>query len=101
MKKTGDLVQKVVRLISKQMTGIEPASPAWEAGVLPMNYICLRCFNEVYYTSYLPDCKAENQVNTVKLSLLRYLSYCNGFFRFMEKMGSNGVKSGVKNGVRL
>ena len=23
------------------MTGIEPASPAWEAGVLPMNYICL------------------------------------------------------------
>jgi hypothetical protein len=22
------------------MTGIEPASPAWEAGVLPMNYIC-------------------------------------------------------------
>ena len=25
---------------SKQMTGIEPASPAWEAGVLPMNYIC-------------------------------------------------------------
>ena len=25
----------------KQMTGIEPASPAWEAGVLPMNYICI------------------------------------------------------------
>ena len=24
----------------KQITGIEPASPAWEAGVLPMNYIC-------------------------------------------------------------
>lgn len=23
------------------MTGIEPASPAWEAGVLPMNYICV------------------------------------------------------------
>ena len=25
----------------KQMTGIEPASPAWEAGILPMNYICI------------------------------------------------------------
>ena len=27
--------------IKKQMTGIEPASSAWEADVLPMNYICL------------------------------------------------------------
>ncbi len=26
--------------IKKQMTGIEPASSAWEADVLPMNYIC-------------------------------------------------------------
>lgn len=25
----------------KQITGIEPASPAWEAGILPMNYICV------------------------------------------------------------
>ena len=24
----------------KQATGIEPASSAWEADVLPMNYIC-------------------------------------------------------------
>ncbi len=24
----------------KQITGIEPAFPAWEAGVLPMNHIC-------------------------------------------------------------
>lgn len=28
------------------MTGIEPASPAWEAGVLPMNYICLSVATE-------------------------------------------------------
>ncbi len=26
----------------KQITGIEPASSAWEADVLPMNYICIR-----------------------------------------------------------
>lgn len=25
----------------KQIAGIEPVSPAWEAGVLPMNYICV------------------------------------------------------------
>ena len=24
----------------KQITGIEPAFPAWEASVLPMNHIC-------------------------------------------------------------
>ncbi len=33
------------RGFSEQMTGIEPASPAWEAGVLPMNYICARAGN--------------------------------------------------------
>ena len=26
--------------VKKQVTGIEPAYPAWEAGVLPMNYTC-------------------------------------------------------------
>ncbi len=25
----------------EQVTGIEPAYPAWEAGVLPMNYTCI------------------------------------------------------------
>ena len=27
--------------LQKQITGIEPASSAWEADVLPMNYICM------------------------------------------------------------
>mgnify|MGYP006887195467 CR=1 FL=1 len=26
--------------IKEQVTGTEPAYPAWEAGVLPMNYTC-------------------------------------------------------------
>ena len=26
----------------KQITGVEPAFPAWEASVLPMNHICMR-----------------------------------------------------------
>ena len=33
-------VQWLLEEQKKQMTGIEPASPAWEAGVLPMNYAC-------------------------------------------------------------
>ena len=36
--------------LKKQITGIEPASPAWEAGVLPMNYIC--AVNIVYHAGF-------------------------------------------------
>ena len=32
----------------KQMTGIEPASSAWEADVLPMNYICMQIGYHVF-----------------------------------------------------
>ena len=43
---------------SKQITGIEPASPAWEAGVLPMNYICedtlVSCVNDTII-AYRPE----------------------------------------------
>ena len=42
----------------EQITGIEPASPAWEAGVLPMNYICLFRFSEhLYYIISFLNCK--------------------------------------------
>lgn len=37
--------------LSKQMTGVEPASPAWEAGVLPMNYICISNNHKKYYNT--------------------------------------------------
>lgn len=30
-----------INALKEQITGIEPASSAWEADVLPMNYICL------------------------------------------------------------
>ena len=33
-------IRQALLLDWKQITGVEPASPAWEAGVLPMNYIC-------------------------------------------------------------
>ena len=31
----------------QQLTGIEPASPAWEAGVLPMNYNCISVYKTI------------------------------------------------------
>lgn len=30
----------------EQATGIEPASSAWEAGVLPLNYACIKIYNK-------------------------------------------------------
>lgn len=30
--------------VQKQITGVEPAFPAWEASVLPMNHICVNDF---------------------------------------------------------
>ena len=37
------------RTIKKRVTGIEPASPAWEAGVLPMNYTRLSLQTLLYH----------------------------------------------------
>lgn len=34
-------IQQIYGHKNKQITGIEPAFPAWEAGVLPMNHICI------------------------------------------------------------
>ena len=41
-KRTGNADLSTFSALLQQMTGVEPASPAWEAGVLPMNYICTR-----------------------------------------------------------
>lgn len=38
--------------LKKQITGIEPASSAWEADILPMNYICLLIFANKYYITH-------------------------------------------------
>ena len=38
------------------MTGIEPASPAWEAGILPMNYICISTLRII--TRFGMNCKS-------------------------------------------
>ena len=32
----------------EQATGIEPASQAWEARVLPLNYACAMCWKLIY-----------------------------------------------------
>ena len=36
--------------VQKQITGVEPAFPAWEASVLPMNHIC-KLSDENYYNT--------------------------------------------------
>ena len=35
------MIQSLLRM--KQMAGVEPVYSAWEADILPMNYICERC----------------------------------------------------------
>lgn len=45
-KKSYELPQQHFIAYFKQITGVEPASPAWEASILPMNYICM---NLVYH----------------------------------------------------
>ena len=44
---------------SKQITGIEPASPAWEASVLPMNYICIVSLSEKFFNELIIAYPAE------------------------------------------
>ena len=48
-------MNKGLRGFQKQVTGIEPASPAWEAGVLPMNYTCIN------YNVYYNTTRCQNQ----------------------------------------
>ena len=37
----------------EQATGIEPASQAWEARVLPLNYACIACWNLIYRVQFI------------------------------------------------
>lgn len=39
----------------EQTTGIEPVFPAWEAGVLPINYICKQLNYSFVNTIYLTN----------------------------------------------
>src|SRR5699024_10319382 len=61
--------QRTFPAFSKQMTGIEPASPAWEAGILPMNYICI--WHVKNYTSLSQKLQAfsHRAPNSVSLDL--------------------------------
>lgn len=45
------------------MTGIEPASKAWEAFILPMNYIRRDCFQHPYYNENRRNCKVSFCLN--------------------------------------
>ena len=45
----------------ERTTGIEPAFPAWEAGVLPLNHIRTEEIQLFYYTRFPSVCKAQNK----------------------------------------
>ena len=44
-----------INALKEQITGIEPASSAWEADILPMNYIC----ELLYYTTWFEKFQLE------------------------------------------
>ena len=46
-----------VAFLLEQMTGIEPAYSAWEADVLPLNYICT--YPRYYYSTAELPCQCE------------------------------------------
>ena len=51
--------------VLEQMTGIEPAYSAWEADVLPLNYICT--IPRYYYSTAGDNCQCET-VDEFRLS---------------------------------
>ena len=60
----------------ERVTGIEPANPAWEAGVLPLDYTRkITCPNKAYYTPPTTICQ---EVSAIK---------CKLFFVGGERLG--------------
>ena len=47
---------------SKQITGIEPASSAWEADILPMYYICM----QVHYRALCRKMQAFSKEGSIE-----------------------------------
>ena len=43
------------------MTGIEPASSAWEADVLPLNHTRKDLSNEIYHNIYFPAMQGKDK----------------------------------------
>ncbi len=55
----------------EQVKGIEPSTPAWEAGVLPLNYTCRR-YNALGGTSFR---LSHYTPNSIRLSSIIYFLY--------------------------
>ena len=60
--------------LCKQITGIEPASPAWEASILPMNYICRKGAESVLL--YYMESFCKNAFLYVSLSNFALCQFC-------------------------
>ena len=48
----------------ERIMGVEPTSTAWEAVVLPMNYIRVFCLL-VYSTKICPKCQARKRIHSL------------------------------------
>lgn len=69
--------------LCKQITGVEPAFPAWEASVLPMNHIC----GLSYSTPFRVVCQTPFQ-NPISKEENRYQNDIRSsfFFKFIGKV---------------
>ena len=68
----------------EQIAGIEPVSPAWEASVLPMNYICI-----IGATGFEP---ATSRPPAVRATKLRHTPTTNISIPYFEKKASSFLK---------
>ena len=55
----------------KRMTGIEPASSAWEADVLPLNHTRKCISNELYHNIYFPVMQGKDKEGVKGASLIK------------------------------
>lgn len=49
----------------EQITGIEPATSAWEANILPLNYICVGVANRTWTDTILLSADFESAVSAI------------------------------------
>lgn len=68
----------------KQITGIEPAYLAWEASVLPMNYICINILYHIPIIWQAFFYSISQLKNSLFSQMLLYLSLTELQFEFYE-----------------
>ena len=73
--KAGAFARTAVREDVEQMMGIEPTRPAWEAGVLPLNYICTNLERYLVYSMGQEKSNTSVRKLAVPLVFAYFLKY--------------------------